>query len=289
MISYLKNYFFGSYSPDYSSLPPEVFDSILPHLKLRDLAAFSQVCKKIHSILLESPMGWKRGIYEELAFHDGHWKHYFGANVLAGEKPGEDFKSLPTEQIIDVYRKMHEVFKEKNSYENLFLVRMPKTLNGGLSFENLDKLYQMRPFPHQGEKEGFPRLGYTIQAPLIEKSFWLLVPTNIHLANKRHKHKKVLEDIKKVFKETVPPNALEFVLTLLAAKMRFGEENPYHGAGECAFLWLDNAIDGGKQFPCYGVVSKYEGIVGSCLPPSLSKQVTKEDLSKRGIVALWKF
>lgn len=152
--------------------------SILSQLSIQDLVNFSRSSKFCNQ--LATQYGWKRIIYVALAFGREKWANAFGEKVVQGEPIGEDWYSLP-DNIVDEFRKFHKALPKivgnsaviRITKKHLKLVWIPKTLNGKLTHENLNKLAT--------EKKGSSvikddnRLLQLINTININCSYWLLI------------------------------------------------------------------------------------------------------------------
>lgn len=253
MIKLLSGLFFcsssasaaASASPsDYiSSLPQELIFEIFSHLKVSGLGAMAKTCRLYRDLLSietenkndqkveESNLKnwyreltlkiWKEAIYKEIAISDKNWAAWFGRDVVKGEVPGEDFRSLPVKEVIQAFRGIKKVFPEKLERESLILVRMPKTLNGGLTINRFGELLKQR-FPRNvtGYRAIWVRIVQVIGDKPIEKSCWVLMTTDV-LPGSRGKSYKEQEDlVRKVACEALVefeiPEALDAITCILA-------------------------------------------------------------------------
>lgn len=177
-----------------SSLPLELIFKIFSCLTFQGLCSFSLVNhsyrhllsidtndeknhQKNHSILINI---WKKAIYEEMAISDKNWALWFGEEAVKGETPGEDFKSLPVLKVIKVLREFKKVFPEKSARKSLLLVRMPKALNGELTFKNLGELVKQK-FP--GANGGYHYISDEVLVNFgkmsLAKSYWAMMTTDL--------------------------------------------------------------------------------------------------------------
>jgi hypothetical protein len=119
---------------------------------------------------------WQSIIYRELAFGNDKWAQCFGPDVIKDEPVGEDYASLPWREVIEDFRNIKKVFPERKATDCLMLVRLPKTLNGGLSINCLGALAKLY-FPDNAY--GYRAIPCEIVHQLgnqsINESYWVLM------------------------------------------------------------------------------------------------------------------
>lgn len=119
-------------------------------------------------------MAWKTSIYREIAFGTDKWARCFGADVVKEEDRREELSSLPWKEFIEDRKKFKRVFssikKEKNY---LMLVRLPKTLKGGLTLKSLGELAK-KYFPRPSSCYKYIRMGIleNLGDKSIDRSRW---------------------------------------------------------------------------------------------------------------------
>jgi len=119
----------------YDELVLEVFS----HLNLATLGTICYI-SKAWKRLVNEPILWKIAIHREIAFGNNKWAQCFGADVVKDEDNKEEFSSLPSDDFIADCKKFKNIFPERNAKDSLMLVRLPKTLNGGLTLKSLGEL-----------------------------------------------------------------------------------------------------------------------------------------------------
>lgn len=260
MIKLLSGLFFcsssasaaASASPsDYiSSLPQELIFEIFSYLKLSGLGAMANTCRLYRALLSIDTEGksdqevegsdlknrfreltlkiWKEAIYKEIAISDKNWAEWFGRDVVKGETPGEDFRSLPVKEVIQAFRGIKKVFPEKLARESLLLVRMPKTLNGGLTINRFGELLKQR-FPRNvyGYRVIWVRIVQVIGDKPIEKSCWVLMTTDVLPGSRNKRYREQKDLVREVAREALVgfeiPEALDAITCILAEYFKTGK------------------------------------------------------------------
>lgn len=120
-------------------LPDELVLKVFSHLNLASLGTICCV-SKAWKRLANDPILWKIFIYREIAFGNDKWAQFFGPEVVKNEDNREEFSSLPSDDFIADCKKFKSIFPERNVKDILMLVRLPKTLNGGLTLKSLGEL-----------------------------------------------------------------------------------------------------------------------------------------------------
>ncbi len=90
--------------------------------------------------LAKDPTLWKIAIHRELAFGNAQWAQCFGPDVVKDEDNWEEYSSLPLEEFIADCRKFTKLFPGRSAKDSLMLVRLPRTLHGGLTLKSLGEL-----------------------------------------------------------------------------------------------------------------------------------------------------
>jgi hypothetical protein len=120
-------------------LPEELALEIFSYLNLATLGTTSCV-SKAWKRLANDPFLKKRAIYKEVSvFDNDKWIKYFGEDVVNDEDKKEAIFSVPL-NIFKDFERFKRIFPEKTTKDSLMLVRLPKTLNGGLTLKNLGEL-----------------------------------------------------------------------------------------------------------------------------------------------------
>ena len=124
--------------------PIEIFpdELILEVFSYLNLATLGTICctSKQWKRLANEPFLWKIAIYREIAFGNDKWAQFFGADVVKNEDNREEISSLPSDDFIADCKKFKSIFPERNAKNRLMLVRLPKTLNGGITLKSLGEL-----------------------------------------------------------------------------------------------------------------------------------------------------
>ncbi|PJD97826.1 MAG: hypothetical protein CK425_01465 [Parachlamydia sp.] len=159
--------------------PDELVLGIFSHLNLATLGAICCVTKAWKRLATD-PILWKIVIYREIAFGNDKWAQCFGPDVVKDEDQGEDFSSLPLDDFIADCKKFKSIFPERNAKDRpLLLVRLPKTLNGGLTLKSLDELakkyFSNRDTGYRWISDSIMELG----DKSIDKSCWVLMTKNV--------------------------------------------------------------------------------------------------------------
>ncbi|CUI18162.1 F-box domain-containing protein (plasmid) [Candidatus Protochlamydia naegleriophila] len=162
-------------------LPDHIFSEIFSHLNIATLGVICCVSKKWKQLVSE-PIVWKMAIYREIAFGNDKWAKYFGEDVVKDEDNREELFSLPADDFITDCKKFKAIFPETNVKDTLMLVRLPKTLNGGLTLKSLGLLARTKRFVRVTDTGyrffyGAQRDDYKYRS--IDKSQWVLMTKNI--------------------------------------------------------------------------------------------------------------
>lgn len=163
----------------------------------------------------------KAVIYTEVAFGNDKWAEYFGPNVVKDEDNEEEFNSLPAAEFIRDCEIFAEIFPHKNPADSLMLVRLPKTLDGGLTLNKLGELAK-KYFPNSENGFAFVYGGILdeIEDTPIDRSRWVLMTAEI-LPESGCKNKFVQREIvAKLAKKGLPgyqvPGILEAAVCILS-------------------------------------------------------------------------
>jgi len=159
--------------------PAELVLEVFSHLNLATLGTICLV-SKAWKRLANEPILWKIAIYREIAFGNDKWAQCFGTDVVKDEDNREEFSSLPSDDFIADCKKFKSIFPERNAKDSLMLVRLPKTLNGGLTLKNLGKLAESY-FSNSdiGYKFIWTRIVQELGDKSIDKSHWVLMTKDI--------------------------------------------------------------------------------------------------------------
>ncbi len=168
-------------------LPDELILEVFSYF---DLYTLRNIClvSKAWKRLTNEPILWKIAIYREIAFGNDKWALCFGTDVVKNEDNTEEFSSLPLDDFIADCRKFKSIFPERNARASLMLVRLPKTLNGGLTLKSLGELTK-KYFPDndRGYKFIRPDIVENLRDKSVEnlgdksidKSHWVLMTKDV--------------------------------------------------------------------------------------------------------------
>jgi hypothetical protein len=257
--------------------PDELVLEIFSHLNLAKLGNICCVSKQWQRLANE-PILWKIVIYREIAFGNEKWAQCFGTNVVKGEDNKEEFSSLPVDDFIADCKKFKSIFPEKNAKDSLMLVRLPKTLNGGLTLKSLGEL--AKKYFSKNDK------GYNfIMTPIVQelgdqsinKSSWVLMTKDV-LPGSRNKsygeqQKIVAELAEKSLINYEVPGTLESAVCILS--QYFGS-NPHLFSSE-TFTRCKEEVEG------------YQTCVGGFTSSGLSVIYAIDDYDRLGVAAQRKF
>jgi hypothetical protein len=172
--------------PDsFEKLPDEVVLQIFSHLNSAthtNLASLKTVClvNRRWNRLANTPIRWKIAIYREIAFGNDKWAKCFGSDVVKYEDNSEEFSSFPWREYIADCKKFKEMFPEKKAIDTLMLVRLPKTLNGGLTIKSLGKLAKKYfPKSNSGYRHIWDAIIRERGDKSIDKSKWVLMTKDV--------------------------------------------------------------------------------------------------------------
>jgi F-box-like len=265
-----------------SSLPDELVLEVFSHLNL-NLATLGTLCyvRKAWERLANEPILWKIAIYREIAFGNDKWAQCFGTDVVKDEDNREEFSSLPSDDFIADCKKFKSIFPERNAKDSLMLVRLPKTLNGGLTLKSLGELAK-KYFSAKDTGYRFI-LSAIIQEQgdkSIDKSRWVLMTKDV-LPGSRDKiyaeQQKMVADLaEKSLISYEVPETLEAAACILSqyfgSNIRLFSNNPW------------------TYTRCKEKLQAYQIVVGGFAPAGLSVNLTRNYGSDEiGVAALRKF
>lgn len=267
-------------------LPHELVLGVFSRLNLSTLGSSSCV-SKAWKRLTDVPTLWKTVIYRDIAFGNDKWAKCFGPEVVKDEDNQEEFSSLPSEEFIADCKKFKSIFPKRKPNDILMLVRLPKTLNGGLTLKSLGELAKNY-FPANGE--GYhcipERILHSLGNKSIDKSKWVFItkdalPESINKSYARQQ-KIVAELAKKSLTDYEIPGLLEAVACIFA--YHFGSKVPLVSNSGCFFIKNPLLYTGYK----FKNSSSFKNIVGGFVPEGLwIFELCGE--SKYGVAALRKF
>jgi hypothetical protein len=152
---------------------------IMSFLDLQSLGRCCIVSKTWKRAVDDAPELWQSIIYRELAFGNDKWAHCFGPDVIKDEPFGEDFASLPWSEVIADFRNIKKVFPGRKATDCLMLVRLPKTLNGGLSINCLGALAKLYFRQNDDGYKSIAEFRGLHANRSIEKSYWVLMTKDV--------------------------------------------------------------------------------------------------------------
>jgi hypothetical protein len=258
-------------------LPNELVLKIFSLLNCATLGTIFSVSKGLKQ---NEHILWKIAIYREIAFGNDKWAQCFGADVVKDEDNREEFSSLPAEAFISDCKKFKNIFPEKNAKDSLMLVRLPKTLNGGLTLKSLGKLAKKYfSVSDTGYRFIWPAIIQEHGDKSIDKSQWVLMTTDV-LPGSRNKsyaeQQKMVADLaEKSLISYEVPETLESAACILS--QYFGSKTR---------LFSDNP----RTFTrCKEKVQSYQTVVGGFAPAGLDVVSNHYDDGRIGVAALRKF
>lgn len=158
-----------------SLFPDELGMEIFSLLNLSSLGKICQVSKSWKQ-LADEPILWRNAVYKEIAFGSDKWGQFCGEEVVKDEDRREELSSLPWKEFIADYNKFKVIFPGKNAKNSLMIVRLPKTLNGGLTLNSLGELAKKF---FQADNSGYSYIFAPVNKELInqsiDKSLWVIV------------------------------------------------------------------------------------------------------------------
>jgi F-box-like len=259
--------------------PKELVLEIFSHLGLATLGTVCCVSKEWKPLASE-PTLWKSAIYREIAFGNDKWAQCFGTDVVKDEDNREEFSSLPSDDFIEDCKKFKSIFPERNAKDSLMLVRLPKTLNGGLTLKSLGELAK-KYFSASETGYNFIWSGIIQEQgdKSIDKSHWVLMTKDV-LPGSRNKsyaeqQKIVAELAKKFLISYEVPETLESAACILSqyfgSNIRLFSDKP----------WTFTR--------CKEKVQDYQTVVGGFAPAGLDVYCDNYDYDDIGVAALRKF
>jgi hypothetical protein len=263
----------------FEKLPDEVVLQIFSHLNLGSLKTVCLVNRRWNR-LANTHDQWKIAIYREIAFGNDKWAKCFGSDVVKDEDNNEEFSSLPWREYIADCKKFKEIFPKKKAIDCLMLVRLPKTLNGGLTITSLGKLAK-KYFPESdsGYEYILNAIAQEHGDKSIDKSNWVLMTKNV-LPESRGKsydvQQRIVADLaKKSLISYEVPEILESAVCILSQ---------YFGSTIRLFSY-----DPLTYTRCKDEVQGNQTVVGGFAPDGLDVHNYLFDNDSIGVAALRKF
>lgn len=266
-------------------LPYELVLEVFSHLNLATLGTICCV-NKTWNRLANTPILWKIAIYREIAFGNDKWAKYFGADVVKDEDNSEEFSSLPSNNFIADCKNFKSIFPERNAKDSLMLVRLPKTLNGGLTLKNLGKLAKKYfSCSDSGYRFILPVIIQELGDKSIDKSHWVLMTKDVlpgSRAKSYDEQKKIVADLaEKALIGYDVPETLESAVCILSQ---------YFGSNIRLFSVRLFRVNPWTYTRCKDKVQGYQTIVGGFSPSGLSiSNHCYHDFEYFGVAALRKF
>ena len=259
--------------------PDELVLKVFSHLNLATLGTICCVSKQWKR-LANDPILWKTAIYREIAFGNDKWAQCFGADVVKDEDNREEFSSLPLNDFIADCKKFKSIFPERNAKDSLMLVRLPKTLNGGLTLKSLGELAKKY---FSASDTGYRFIWAAIIQEQgdksIDKSQWVLMTKDV-LPGSRNKsygeQRKIVADLaEKSLISYEVPEILESATCILS--QYFGSNIRLFSNSPWTYTRCQENIQG------------YQVVVGGFAPAGLDVSNHRYDSVSFGVGALRKF
>jgi hypothetical protein len=259
--------------------PNELVLEVFSNLNLAALGTICCVSKQWNRLPNEANL-WKIAIYREIAFGNDKWAQCFGPDVVKNEDNREEFSSLPSDDFIADCKKFKSLFPERNAKDSLMLVRLPKTLNGGLTLKSLGELAKKYfSDSDSGYKSGWSAIVQELGDKSIDKSHWVLMTKDV-LPGSRNKsygeQQKIVADLaEKSLIGYEVPETLESAVCILSqyfgSNIRLFSESPW------------------TLTRCKDKVQRYQTIVGGFAPAGLFVSYNYFNIEYIGVAALRKF
>jgi len=260
-------------------LPDKLVLEVFSHLNLATLGTICCVSKQWKRLANE-PILWKIAIYREIAFGNDKWAQCFGTDVVKNEDNREEFSSLPSDDFIADCKKFKSIFPERNAKDSLMLVRLPKTLNGGLTLKSLGELAKKY---FSASETGYRFILAAIVQKLgdksIDKSHWVLMTKDVLPGSKAKfygEQQKIVADLaEKSLISYEVPETLESAVCILSQ---------YFGSNIRLFSDSPSIYT-----RCKDKVQGYQTVVGGFAPAGLVVRRNDYDDDDIGVAALRKF
>jgi len=219
-------------------------------------------------------------IYKEIAFGNDKWAQCFGKDIVKGEDSREELSSLPWNDFIADCKKFKSIFPKKNAKDRLMLVRLPKTLNGGLTLKSLGELAKKY---FSDSDTGYEFIWSDIVDELgdksIDKSYWVLMTKDVLPGSRNKSYTEQQDIIGKLAQKALIgyeiPDTLAAAICILAqyfdSKMRLFSDNP------------------GTFIRCKDKVKDVQTAVGGFLSAGLNVRNSYFDNNYIGVAVLRKF
>ena len=261
-----------------SSLPEELVLEIFSHLDLATLGRICLVSKELKRIASDEKL-WKKADVYDKAISNKKWAQWFGEEVVKDEDLEEEWRSLPW-NIAGILESRCPIFPEKRVIDTHMLVRLPKTLNGGLTLKSLGELAKKY---FSNSDNGYRYIWGPIVQELgdksIDKSHWVLMTKDV-LPGSRNKS---LGEQQKIVAELAEKSLISYEVpeTLESAACILSQ---YFGSNTRLFTdkpWTYTR--------CKEKVQGYQTVVGGFAPTGLNVCHDDDDDDSIGVAALWKF
>lgn len=264
------------------SLPKELIVKIFGHLNLATLGTICSVNQRWRELANEPTNDlWKMVIYRTIAFGNDKWAQCFGKDVIKCEDSGEEFSSLPWQEFIEDCKNFKSVFLEKNAQDCLMLVRLPQTLNGGLTLNNLGELAKRYFSSSSCFSSINPDIIHELGNKSIDESRWVFMTKNILPGSKNksyvEQHQMVVYQLaQQALINYKIPETLEAVVCILAQ---------YFDSNTCLF-----SNDPEIYTHCQEKVKMLNTVVGRFSPDGLKVDThTNYEEKYTGVAAVRKF
>ncbi|HRD55492.1 MAG TPA: F-box protein [Parachlamydiaceae bacterium] len=252
---------------------------VFSHLNLATLGTICCV-SKAWKRLANDPILWKIAIYREIAFGNDKWVQCFGTDVIKDEDNKEELFSLPSDDFIADCKKFKNTLPERNAKDSLMLVRLPKTLNGGLTLKSLGELAKKYFLKNDsGYRFIWTNIIQELGDKSIDKSHWVLMTKDVLPESKNKSYdeqQKIVADLaEKSLISYEVPKTLESITCILSqyfgSKIRLFSDSSY------------------IYTRCQENVEGYQVAVGNFAPTGLYVYNFSFDSTNIGVAALRKF
>lgn len=159
--------------------PDEIVLKILTYVSdFKTLKACCLVSREWSRVSFDKSL-WRLAIYNEVAFNSKNWTQYLGEKILH-ENIEEEISSLPIDELIEDFKNIKKIYPGRALTETLSLVRVPKSLSGGLSIKKIGELFHLF-FPKN--ELGFKFIDREISEEFmlrtIDKSYWAVMTKEV--------------------------------------------------------------------------------------------------------------
>lgn len=260
------------------TLPYELVLEVFSHLNFATLGTIFSVSKKWKRLASDETL-WKKSDVYDKAISSKNWAQWFGDEAVKDEDLKEEWESLPW-NIARILESRCPIFPEKRVMDTHMLVRLPKTLNGGLTLKSLGELAKKY---FSDSNSGYRFIWAAIVQELgdksIDKSHWVLMTKDVLPGSKNKSYgeqQKIVADLaEKSLISYEVPETLESAVCILSqyfgSNIRLFSDNPW------------------TYTRCKDKVQGYQTVVGAFAPAGLYVTSVSYDYDRIGVAALRKF